>query len=350
MKRKIIPGALFIVVVVVLAGGMYVASLFQDESQRRKSTRIEVDARDPGGNRLSFARATFLGRNGQTLKTTWLVSHGGSLGEMVYEPATNHPLKWSYAEEGWGNVVGRVYIEAYGCEGRAPVSIEARKSGSGSPLSHEFGVTYIVSATIQAQPTGQTGDASDFLEPLLGFLQKGPDGDYAQAYLYRVALLELRRIGSRAGQALPLLIAIFADSTTATLRDLPYKDELIDALTAVGDDNPAVIATLHALLTNRDLTGYYHPAILTLRKQGPNRQGVMPALIASLAYDEEYRALSVFVEWGPQAAAAVPAIIDILRTSDDPTVISGALFALKQIGTPAALKGHRQYEHRLQAR
>ena len=116
----------------------------------------------------------------------------------------------------------------------------------------------------------------------------------------------------------------------------------------IGDD-PAVIATLHALLTNRDLTGYYRPAILTLRKQGPNRQGVMPALIASLAYDKEYRALSVFVEWGPQAAAAVLAIIDILRTSDDPMVISGALFALKQIGTNEALKGHRQYANRLQA-
>lgn len=71
---------------------------------------------------------------------------------------------------------------------------------------------------------------------------------------------------------LPYLIGIITSNTTKALRDLPYKGEFIDALGAVGKDNPIVIATLQAL------------------------------------------------------------------------------FTLKRIGSPKAHEGHRQYEHRLQAR
>jgi hypothetical protein len=58
-------------------------------------------------------------------------------------------------------------------------------------------------------------------------------------------------------------------------------------------------------------------------------------------------AFSVFSEWGAQASKAVPAIIDILKTSNDPSALGGALFTLKMIGTQEALQGHKQFKSRL---
>lgn len=77
---------------------------------------------------------------------------------------------------------------------------------------------------------------------------------------------------------------------------------------------------------------------------GPNTKGVMPALIASLAYDKEHDALSFFSEWGRQASAAVPAIIDVLKTSKDHFFLRGALYTLRMIGTEEALRGYEQFK------
>jgi hypothetical protein len=66
-----------------------------------------------------------------------------------------------------------------------------------------------------------------------------------------------------------------------------------------------------------------------------------------VSYDKEHMAFSVFSEWGAQASKAVPAIIDILKTSNDPSALGGALFTLKMIGTQEALQGHKQFKSRL---
>ncbi len=54
---------------------------------------------------------------------------------------------------------------------------------------------------------------------------------------------------------------------------------------------------------------------------GPNTDGVMSALIASLSFDREYVALGVFSDWGEQAAKAVPAIFEVLKTENNPSAL-----------------------------
>jgi len=76
---------------------------------------------------------------------------------------------------------------------------------------------------------------------------------------------------------------------------------------------------------------------------GHRTKGVMPALIASLAYDRDYGALRSFSKWGDQASAVVPAIIDLLNTSNDRAVRRRMLSTLKRIGTKEALQGYKQF-------
>jgi hypothetical protein len=186
-------------------------------------------------------------------------------------------------EDGWGKGVAGVRIEAFGCKGSGSVRVVERKNGSGWFLNHSFSVNYTVTATISAQPTERTVDETAQLKQLIGFVHLEPNGSFENSHLYQVALREFKRIGPRAEPALPYLIKVITGNTIETLRDLPYKGDLIDALGAIGKNNSDVISTFHAILTNKDMSPYYQPTILTLRKIGPSRQGVMSALIATLS-------------------------------------------------------------------
>ena len=340
---------LSVLIILSLAAGVAVFLFFNafylDESKRRKLTSVEIHATDPRGVSIGFANVVFLDGNGNAIKTTMLTSDssGGKLGEYAFEPATGKAIKPYDVDSDWGKGVASVQIEAFGCAGTGSVEVVEEKRGSGWPLSHTFHVEYTVSATIEAQPAHDSARDAAFVRHFVRFIDEGPQRTYERAYLYSVALHELQRIGTEAETALPHLVKVIEDNPAAALKEWPKKSELISALVAVGRNSSDTVPALRTILTNRELSAYYPSIISALGEMGYGTEGVMSALIASLAYDAESRALHIFAEWGDRAAPAVPAIIDLLKTTNDPVTRRSALFTLKKIGTKEALQGYQQF-------
>jgi hypothetical protein len=344
--KKILLSLAGLSVAIGVAAYLFIDTFHSDESKRRKMTSIVLNANDPAGDLIGFANAVFLDSNGKVVKTTTLTG-SGHLGEYTFEPASERVLKPYYVDSDWGKGVESARVEAFGCGGSGPVKVVEDKRGSGWALSHTFHVEYTVTATIKTTLTDNPlGDAA-ILQQLIEFVELGPHGTtHEREYLYSVALHELQRIGTAAEIALPLLIKTITNNPPEVLQGWPYMSDLIAALVAVGKNSDDTVPVLRTILTNKELSSYYRPAISALGKMGYSTKGVMPALIASLQYDREYRALSYFSEWGDQASAAVPAIIDLLNTSNDPTARRAMLFTLTKIGTKEALQGYNKFNNK----
>jgi hypothetical protein len=342
--KKILLFLVGLSVAIGVAVYLFVDTFHTDESKRRKVTSIDMSANDPEGNFIGFANVVFLDGNRKIVKTATLTSGSGRLGEYAFEPGSGMVIKPYYVDSDWGKGVESVRIEAFGCGGSGPAKVVEDKRGSGWALSHTFHVEYTVTATIETRAIDNTPGDAALLQQLINFVQLGPNRTtHEREYLYSVALHELQRIGAGAEIALPLLIGMIKNNPPEVLQQWPEKSDLIAAIVAVGKNSNDTVPALQNILTNKELSSFYQPTISALGEMGYGTEGVMPALIASLEYDREYRALPFFSEWGDKASAAVPAIIDLLKTSNDRAARGSMLYTLKRIGTIEALQAYEEF-------
>ncbi|MGE3806225.1 MAG: HEAT repeat domain-containing protein, partial [Gemmataceae bacterium] len=183
-----------------------------------------------------------------------------------------------------------------------------------------------------------------------------------------------RRIGSKAAPAIPALIQALKDSEAAVRRQaaqalevqgeaaraaVPELTRLLEddefvrrdaarALEAIGPGEDSVAALVKAF--HRDLGQIYpNPAGESLKKLGSRAKSAVPELTAILKQTKDFDAvgvMEVLAAIGPEAASAVPTLIEVLSTPTEdpgpkgkpvgPRLRSEAIRTLAKIGPAAA--------------
>ena len=147
------------------------------------------------------------------------------------------------------------------------------------------------------------------------------------AHVRRAAIRALRKIDPDEAITLPIIIKILEDG----------DDEVrTDILLAIAEEGKAAVPRLTTALA--DPEGAYW-ACLVLQEMGPEAAGAVPALIKLIQSDDRpevvREAMITLGQIGPAAAPAVPVLIEELK-SPRPGVLVAAIFALGNIGAPAA--------------
>lgn len=113
------------------------------------------------------------------------------------------------------------------------------------------------------------------------------------------------------------------------------KEAVLDILGKMGKAARPAVVPLAELLGDETAAG---PVLKTLARMGPVAADAMPELRAALkstAAEKRRLAALVLVEVGPEAKAALPELIDLLRKQENPATTSAVVDCLAKVGAPA---------------
>jgi len=145
------------------------------------------------------------------------------------------------------------------------------------------------------------------------------------AQVRRAAIRAVRMIGPPPQTTIPLVVKLLSDSDpTVAAR----------ALSSISDGGVEVIPALSAALEQREARYW---ACLALGEMGPQAQAAVPALIKALDDDRPEVRLQAAIALGEIGPDAKPAASTIIKLIDDsfPSVRAAAIFALGRIGEPS---------------
>lgn len=163
--------------------------------------------------------------------------------------------------------------------------------------------------------------------PILVEIVRDADGDPVERY---AALEALDEIGPAATEAVPALVHQFAVVSETNAH------KVVQVLGRIGPGAAEAVATLESISTESKDGSLRTEADLTLWRitRGVKGLGALAKELQSESHLTRGSALTALSRIGPEAASAVPAIAELLRS--DPVNFSTAVAALREVGPPAS--------------
>ena len=307
--------------------GVIVATSFARALAAEEETRIALSIEDAAKRTVERARVEFL-RDDGTIAATYQLVGSRWIPELAPPEAS-----------GWGRKVARARVSAFACSRAMPLVVAKETRGSllGGFAAHPVPRTHVyeLQGELHCPAPSESTETGIELAQLLREIRTGEPFDGAAAK-------ELIRIGPRANEGLPDVVAVLDQSQALALRV-----DLIRALGAIGPGAAGAVGRLGRLLDDPD-PRVHRIAATALESIGPEAPGVVEALAQAARRVSDRQTqdhiLRILGRMGVTARAAEPTLVAILEDeSEEEPVRRAAFSALGHLKTETARAAQERY-------